>query len=519
MSGRAVAAEVQDRKGSPVVLTTAWVFEGPDGVRVEKADRPSQQLPEDPFSYSNAAGEAGLENPPYDMDQLVSQLGGNPAGLGNSLHARCVKQKASDVAGRGIVLRGRELEGDAKPPTEEEDRWGTFVTAIEDDERGDGSFKEHITRAHEDYESIGWAVLEIGRNAKGELDGLWQMPAHTLRAHKDHRRFAQKRAGKLAWFKRFGLEGSVSWTNGAWSDRTAYGDGIGNEVLVIRNYTPSSSYYGLPDHIPALSALAGWNAQAMYNVRFFGNHAVPSYAVVIEGATLTPELEDLIKDHFRQIKGDPARTIVIPIPAVSGDESMQPKLRFERLSVDVKEASFRLYKQDNALEICIAHGVPPYRVGWPLIGSLGGATAKEMTAIYNDAIVQPRQETWEQRLNRALLGAKGLQVTGWILKAAELDLRDEMRDIDKARSLFRDLLVTTPNDNARFFGYDQRTDELGKLTWDQIQLQLGPAMGAGFGAPPPATSIAKANAWMAEVRELAALRKRIEGIVPQAIAA
>jgi capsid portal protein len=102
--------------------------------------------------------------------------------------------------------------------------------------------------------------------------------------------------------------------------------------------------------------MAGWRAQAEFNVRFFDNHAVPAYAVVIEGADVTPELEEKILDHFKAIKGDPHRTLVIPVPGIPGDEATQVKVRFEKLAVDIKDASFRLYKQDNALEICIAHG-------------------------------------------------------------------------------------------------------------------------------------------------------------------
>jgi PBSX family phage portal protein len=482
------------------VLDTAWVFEGPDGrVSVAKADRPSQQLGSDPFAYAGGA-EGGLQRPPYDMDSLIGMIGADPRTSGNTLHARCVKQKASDIVGRGISLRARDV-GDRAASTQEEDAWGAFVRSVESD--GEGSLKERLTWAHEDYESVGWAVLEVSRRRDGTIDGLWHVPGHTVRAHVDGRRYAQKRGDKTVWFKRFGVDGTVDRKDGGWSTRTVYDDFAGNELIVIRNYSPASSYYGLPDHIPALSALAGWSAQAQFNVRFFGNQAVPSYAVVIEGATLTPALEATILDHFRQIKGDPARTIVIPIPAVEGgDESMQPKLRFERLSVEVKEASFRLYKQDNALEICIAHGVPPYRVGWPILGSLGGATAEEMTAIYNDCIVQPRQETLEQRLDMTILGPMGLGLQEWQLKCNELDTRNELRDLEKSKLRY-ELGVDTPADIARFLG-KERTDEAGQRF---IAVPLAPTAGAAPSADPEA--IAKAAAWREQVTAIAQLRETV----------
>jgi len=489
-------------------LSVGWIMD--DG-EIVKAD--SQQMPEDPFSYQRDAGEGGLVTPLYDLDQLAKTL------EGNSLHSRAVKQKAADVLGRGIVLRAKERDesaGDA--PAEQEQRWGAFVEAIESDERSDDALKERLVHAHQDFESIGWATLEVSRAANREIDGLWHVPSHTIRAHFDGRRYAQKRSGKLVWFKRFGLDGDVQRDNGSWYTRGLRGDTRGNELIVLRNYTPRSSFYGLPDHIPALHALAGWQAQAEFNVKFFDRHAVPAMAVVVEGADLTPELEDLIREHFQRIKADPHRTLIIPIPGAVGDEAAAPKLRFEKLAVEIKDASFRMYKQDNALEICIAHGIPPYRVGWPIMGSLGGATAEEMTQIYLDGVVQPRQETWEQRLNRALLGAKGLAIGDWELKANELDTRNEVRDLEKAKAL-DELDVATPNDLARFFGFDERKDPIADMTRSQraaLQAEVGgyaPAVLAKRLTPEQAT------AWREEVGALTDLRKQVQKLLPDPDAA
>lgn len=486
------------------MLTTLWISEGPEGARIRKAaDSISQQLPDDPFTYSKDAGEGGLVHPLYDMDQLAAML------EGNTLHARCAKQKATDVAGRGFELRVKAdvAEGGAAA---DQAAWSTFVSAVEEDERGDESFTQRITQAHQDFESIGWATLEVGRTTDRTPDGLWHVPSHTIRAHADGRRFAQKRGGKAVWFKRYGIEGTVHKDTGAWDPRTVAGDWTGNELIVIRNYTPRSSYYGLPDHIPALSAIAGWRAQAEFNIRFFDNNAVPSYAVIVEGSDVSADFEEKILGHFRAIKGDPHRTIVIPVPGMPGDEATQVKVRFEKLSIDVKDASFRLYKQDNALEICISHGVPPYRVGWPIVGSLGGSTALEMTKIYNDSIVQPRQETWEQRLNRALLGAKGLALRTVELKAKRLDSRDLAADI-AATKAFWEMGTITKGAIARFYNLDELPPEIA------AEYYTAPAPAPSFGGFGGGLTAMDggliAKQWNAEVRELTALRKRITEFV------
>ncbi|MBJ8206526.1 phage portal protein, partial [Bacillus cereus] len=60
------------------------------------------------------------------------------------------------------------------------------------------------------------------------------------------------------------------------------------------------------------------------------------------------------------------------------------------------------YKQDSAMEICVAHRVPPYRIGWAMTGSLGQTTAKEMNEMYKRSIIEPGQEILEHRLNNQL---------------------------------------------------------------------------------------------------------------------
>lgn len=498
------------------MLTTAWIVDGPGGPAIRKAESISQQVNEDPFSYSKSGGESGLVRPLYDLDQLAAML------EGNSLHARCSRQKAIDVAGRGFELRVKDDVADGGGAADEA-RWSTFVESVEEDERGDESFAQRIQQAHQDFESIGWATLEVGREtADRQPDGLWHVPAHTIRAHTDGKRFAQKRGMKTVWFKRYGIEGTVDKDTGAWADRTVAGDWTGNELLVIRNYTPRSSYYGLPDHIPALAAIAGWRAQADFNIRFFDNNAVPSYAVVVEGADISPALETKILDHFREIKGDPHRTIIIPIPGIPGDEATQVKVRFERLSADVKDASFRLYKQDNALEICIAHGMPPYRVGWPIVGSLGGSTALEMTQIYNDSVVQPRQETWESRLDRAILGAKGLGLTTVNLKAKRLDTRDLAKDI-LATQAFWEMGVINRGAIARFYNLEDLPAELAEtFNTTATETEQPPLPGLNGGASSdldPFTAAIVAKYWTEKVTELTAIKKQLHDLVAEEAAA
>jgi hypothetical protein len=97
------------------------------------------------------------------------------------------------------------------------------------------------------------------------------------------------------------------------------------------------------------------------------------------------------------------------------------------------------------------------------------------------------------------------------VKAAELDTRDELRDLEKAEKRYS-LGLETPNSLIRFFGGEQRTDPGGEA---YIGVPLFPNAGAAI--QPLTEPVAKA--WSEEVRHITALRARIEAMVPEAMVA
>jgi hypothetical protein len=136
----------------------------------------------------------------------------------NTLHYRCVQAEGRRRRRPRLQAPGpRRGDGRARRARRRAStrarRWGAFVEVVEEDERGDESFKERIQfRPTRTSRAIGWGVARVQPRRDGLLDGMWHVPGHTLRAHKDGRRFAQKRGGKTVWFKRFGLDGDVDKT-------------------------------------------------------------------------------------------------------------------------------------------------------------------------------------------------------------------------------------------------------------------------------------------------------------------
>ncbi len=66
----------------------------------------------------------------------------------------------------------------------------------------------------------------------------------------------------------------------------------------IKKYTPNNSFYGVPDVIPAKTALAGDEFASRFNLDYFENKAVPRYIITVKGATLSRDAERKLLEFF-----------------------------------------------------------------------------------------------------------------------------------------------------------------------------------------------------------------------------
>lgn len=382
-------------------------------------------------------------NPDYGAEPLIKPLY-NPEQLAklleiNTYHYRAVKTKARDTAGLGWELAplsddaGDDLDPASQVAQDFLDGLTPPLTLM-------------LDKAQTDYEAIGWAALEAIRvdyNVDGPLSDLEHIPAHTIRLHRDDIRILQKRGNRKRWFKRFGAQYDVNADTG---DVAPLGSidasERATEILYWYNYTPRSDYYGLPDVMPALGAIQGEIARRDYNIAFFDNFGVPAYAVFITGnydpgdelapdadGVVRNEMEAAIEEHFQGLAKNPHSTLILGIPGTD------VKVEFKPLSVEVKEASFRMYRMDNRDEVLAAHGVPPYRAGISETGSLGGSTAQETTEIYKRSVIEPRQSMLEHIITQSIL-VNAFGVTLRKFKLSQIDTTDEKHDMELTKSLF-----------------------------------------------------------------------------------
>lgn len=405
-----------------------------------KNEGESNQIPADAFmdSYS----EQGLVTPLYNPSALAELL------EINTYHYRAVKTKARDTAGLGWYLEPKE--GIDNPSEGQKLKAENFLKKPNPDE----TLSEVNEKAMVDFEAIGDAYFEVVRNSDGEVISLYHIPSHTVRVHKDLDRFIQKRGKSKAWFKKFGLEKDVHSETGVASDLGTLEDNKkANDLIHISNYTSRSDYYGLPDVMPSLGAILGDRERQEYNISFFDNHAIPAYAVTVTGADLDSATEKKIQKFFQQdVKKANHSTLVLTASKDDNDPSADPiKFEFQALSTEMKEASFRMFRQDNRDEVLSAHGVPPYRAGVTVEGQLGGSSAGESTEIYKQSIVKPKQETLENIINRFIL-EEGLEITDWVFHFKQIDTRDVDKEIERLAKLV-DMGAYSPN---------MVLDELGK---------------------------------------------------------
>lgn len=386
----------------------------------------SLQLP--PDAFEGIYETAGLVEPLYSLEALAQLL------ELNTYHYRCCKTKARDTAGLGWTLQ-------PVVPEPSDDNWDKAM-ALLNNPSPDKTLTQINDMVMVDYEATGNGFYEIIRDENGEIVGLEHIPAHTMRVARDMIRYCQMRGNKKRWFKKFGVEQDIDFETGELGDNIPP-DRRGNEVIHIKNYTSRSDYYGVPDILPALGAILAERERQNYNIAFFENHAVPAYVVTVTGADLDDETKALIKQYFQNdIKNNRHATLVITASKPENDMSGDPiEIKFQPLSVEQKEASFRLFRQDNRDEILSAHGVPPYRAGIAVVGNLGGTTAKESTEIYKQSIIKPRQEMIEGVINR-ILDAMGIE--DWRFKFNEIDAKDENDKIDRLIRLFN-IGVYSPN--------------------------------------------------------------------------
>lgn len=353
--------------------------------------------------------------PPYNLDYLA-RLYESPSA---SAHAAAVNAKVANIVGLGYKFienfktkRNLERIADDKEKTkrtrrklnEHRDELYDLLDKFHEED----AFIETLIKVWRDYEVTGNGYIEVGRKKDKTIGYVGHVPAQTVRIRRKRDGFIQSNGFKIQFFAQFGHA----------DDTNPVGGGTPNEIIHIKKYSPNSGYYGIPDIISALNAVAGNELAARFNLDYFENKAVPRHVIILKGAKLGNQAENALLTFFEtSLKGQNHRSLYIPLPGDSADNKVEFKI--EPVENGVQDASFVNYRRANLSDILMAHRVPISKVSTAEGASL--ALARDADKTFKETVTGPEQRVFEKKLNRII---KELS-DAFELKLEEMTLTDE----------------------------------------------------------------------------------------------
>jgi len=290
------------------------------------------------------------------------------------------------------------------------------------------TFTNILMKVWTDVESTGNGYLEIGRKTTGEIGYVGHIPASTIRVRRLRDGFVQSVAGKYVFFRNFQDNAQNPVTN----------DGRPNELIHIKKYTPTNTYYGIPDIVPSKNAMAGSEFASRFNLEYFENKAVPRYIFWLKGAKMSHEAQDKLFEFFQgNLRGQNHRTVVIPLPGDTPDNKVEMKM--EPIETGIQDSSFNNYRKGNRDEILMSHRVPIAKVGSGENISL--ANARESDRTFKEQVTRPAQQALEKKINKII----NEKTDAFRFKFNELTLTDEDTQ-SKIDERYLRMQVITPNE-------------------------------------------------------------------------
>lgn len=176
-----------------------------------------------------------------------------------------------------------------------------------------------------------------------------------------------------------------------------------SEIIHFRRPTSLSKWYGFPNWLGALAGIELIQMIMQHNFDFFLNRGVPEFLLFLLGAKLDEKDMDKITDSIKANIGlgnshkSAAINLDVPIDNF--------KVQLEKLMADngLNDDAFATFRENLAMGIVSAHGVPPLLAGIQIPGKLG-ATNELPNALMAFQVLQngPDQRLFTQKLAATL---------------------------------------------------------------------------------------------------------------------
>ena len=379
--------------------------------------------------------------PPYNMDYLAKVY------EASSVHHSAVNAKAANIVGLGYLweesdktkakvedldeAKTAKLRKKIEKARMELDNWIAECNTEDD-------FLETMRKVWIDYETTGNGFLEIGRTKIGVIHYLGHIPASTLRIRRLRDGYVQLVEKEAVFFDNFGER----------NPNPVGGDNTPNEIIHIKKYSPTNSFYGVPDIVSAMSEVAGNEFSTRYNLDYFENKAVPRYIIVIKGGKLTPTGERAVHEFFEAgLRGKHHRSLVVPLPADDKDRKVDVEMK--PIEAGVQDSSFSNFRKANINGILMAHRVPASKVG--IVEGVALAVSRDADKTFKEQVCRPEQRILENKLHKIVKEVTDI----FFLRLVEMTLTDEdtQSKIDE-RDLRMQVIV--PNERRAKLGYAAR---------------------------------------------------------------
>ena len=312
-----------------------------------------------------------------------------------------------------------------------------------------------------DFEALGLTALEIIReNGIGTpIQYIKRFDVTHAMLSTDDIRIKQTVGTNEAWFQLYNTtEQIVHRDTGMFYPQGALTpEQEAHEVIWIRKYKTNSNSYGSAKISKAVDVIESEIGRANFNKKFFENYGMPAFAVTVIGnfkdmesqrflpdGTQNPDFDEtktlkyIVGQQLKEIQMNPHSALVLTIPTSMGMGEVDVKIT--PLSTDVKEASFRLLREDNKQEICAAHGMSSDLIGTTQTGNLGGTSLELDLSSYGKNKIRPIQTIFNNVITRIVQDR--FETNEFKFKLNEHELEDKDKKIDRAIKLGQAGLMT-----------------------------------------------------------------------------
>lgn len=381
---------------------------------VKRADTSRQLVTDNEFASDAISGT--IIAPPYDPRFLYYCI------ERSNMLKQCIAAMVTNIALCGFDIVSTTADGKINKAEEEELR--SFLDAPNAEE----SLVSVHAKVVDDYESMGYAFLEVIRDRAGRVSLLRHSPAMRTRLlpkdnkpqpvtyeilrgrrvskvteYRTFRRYAQVHRGKVRYFKEFGDTRTLNMDTGEFGPCPEHLQAT--EIKHIRQN--SDDAYGVPRWINQLPSILGSREAEECNLKYFEDNTIPPMILTVAGGRLTrqsyQDLQNVLTGGGLGAERQHKMMLIEAVPEKEGlDDKGTVSLKIDKLT-DARQSDglFKEYDEGNQAKVRSSFRLPPVAVG--LSQDVTFATANVSAFIAESQVYLPQRNIFDELYNRNLV--------------------------------------------------------------------------------------------------------------------